>query len=173
MITLKQLKMAARRCACGLSLSAAVLLSGCFSYHDNPFGSISLVSHPAAAGPLQKGDLAGAARILEPRLAARPQDAELSYTLGCVYLMQSDDATDRATRRSLRERGWRLVEAASGKERHADALLAHAYLVGRWGKKRSASLETTHTRLRLASPTPPAAEQRDASRRVWVVLSPP
>lgn len=171
MSILSPLKMTALRCACGLS--AAALLSACFFPHNNPFAGTELVSHPVSAAALQAGDLAGAMRILEPRLAASPQDAELSYTLGSVYLMQSNHAKDRAARRSLRERGWRLVEAASGRSYHADRLLAHAHAAGRWGKKRSSSLHSAYVQRCLAYKTPTPAEQRQERKRAWAPLSPP
>lgn len=117
-------------------------------------------------------DLAGAVRLLEPRLAANPKDDKLSYTLGCVYLILSDDVKDRASKRSLRTRGWRLVEAASGRNYHADALLAHAHLVGRWGKKRSSSLYEKHLKLSSAAYKAQPVKGTDGERRIWVELQP-
>lgn len=171
MTILRHLKRAAWRGT--LCLCVTALVSSCFSCHHNPFCRIMLVSYPASAATLQAGDLAGAVRILEPRLDASPQDAELSYTLGSVYLVQSDAARDRATRRSLRDRGWRLVEAASGRSQNADALLAHAYLVGRWGKPRSSSLHGAYVQRHLDDKTPTPAEHRAEIKRTWAPLSPP
>ena len=100
--------------------------------------------------------------------------AEFSYTLGCVYLMQSDNVQDRKARSSLQVRGWELVEAASGKYYAADTLLAHAYLVGRWGKKRNSYLYGEHLKLssEVYKKTAPSAGKDDYSR-VWQTLMPP
>lgn len=148
-------------------LASVLLLCGCHPLHQSVYFHAPLTSPPASLAALKRGDLAAAARILEPRVAANPRDAELSYTLGSVYLVQSDAVKDRQARRSLQVRGWQLVEAASGRYYNADALLAHAYLRGRWGKNQSSSLYGKHLKLssevykKLPHPTP-AEEARQA-----------
>jgi hypothetical protein len=156
-------------------LAAALILCGCrHPYIHSVYFEVSLTSPPVSLAALKRGDLPAAERILESRLAAKPTDAEFSYTLGCVYLMQSDKVQDRQTRRSLQARGWQLVEAASGKYYVADSLLAHAYLVGRWGKNRNPDLYGEHLRLssevyKKTNPTTP----EDEFSRVWQTLMPP
>lgn len=124
-----------------------LILSSCLGCRLDSCVSVDLISPPVSLAALKQGDLNEARRILEPRLAATPLDAELSYTLGCVYLVQSDAIPDRATSRSLQKRGWQLVEAASGKYFPADTLLTHAYLQGRWGKKKNRALYHQHSRM--------------------------
>ena len=132
------------RIAC---LASLIFLSGCHPLHQSVYYHAPLTSPPVSLAALRRGDLATAANILETRLAAKPKDAELSCTLGSVYLVQSDSVKDRQARRSLQSRGWQLVEAASGRYYNADALLAHAYLRGRWGKKRNSDLYGKHLQL--------------------------
>lgn len=149
-------------------LTSVILLCGCHPRHQSVYYHAPLTSPPASLAALKRGDLAGAAHILEPLLAANPTDAELSCTLGSVYLVQSDSVKDRKERRSLQARGWQLVEAASGKFYNADALLAHAYLLGRWGKQRNSDLYGKHLRLssevykKTPHPTP-----NEEVRKTW------
>lgn len=173
MNTVLKSKMSASYCI--VYLIAALILCGCrHPYIHSVYFHVTLTTPPASRAALKRGDLAAAARILERRLAEKPMDAELCYTLGCVYLMQSDNVQDRKTRSSLQVRGWELVEAASGKYYAADPLLAHAYLVGRWGKKRNSDLYGKHLRLSLEvyKKTAPSAGKDDYSR-VWQTLMPP
>ncbi len=130
-----------------LCLASSLIFCGCHPRHQSVSYHFSLTSPRVSLAALKRGDLAAAARILEPRLAATPKDAELSYALGSVYLIQSDSIKDPEARRSLQAHGWQLVEAASGRHYNADSLLAHAYLVGRWGKKRNSDLYARHVRL--------------------------
>lgn len=149
-------------------LASVMLLCGCHPLHQSVYFHAPLTSPPASLAALKRGDLAGAAHILESRLAAKSTDAELSYTLGSVYLVQSDSVKDRQARRNLQARGWQLVEAASGRYYNADALLAHAYLRGRWGKKQSSELYGKHLRLssevykKTPHPTP-----KEEVRKTW------
>ena len=128
-------------------LASFILLCGCHPLHQSVYFHAPLMSPPESLAALRRGDLATAAHILESRLAANPKDAELSCTLGSVYLVQSDAVKDHQARRRLQDRGWQLVQAASGRFYNADALLAHAYLRGRWGKKRNSDLYGKHLQL--------------------------
>lgn len=154
-------------------LASVILLCGCNPLCHRVGFEVYLTSPPASLAALKRGDLDTAAHILEHRLAARPQDAETSYTLGCVYLMQSNQIKDRQARRSQQARGWQLVEAASGKYYGADSLLCHAYAVGRWEKKRNSSLSGIHVKLSSAvyKKTPHTSEEE--SRKTWQLLLPP
>ncbi len=158
-----------------IGLLALLHLSGCIGcVRPASFDSVDLISPPEALAPLQRGDLAEARRILESRHAARPSDAELSYTLGCVCLLQSDTAADRGSRRHLQSRGWQLVEAAAaGQCLSAEALLAHASLLGRWGKGRSAARHAEHVRRVIAvSQALQVQPDMDALRRqTWARLT--
>ncbi len=154
-------------------LVLVIVLSDCHSPYHTLFGEVGLVSHPASLENLRKGDLAAAAQLLEARLVAAPNEAELSYTLGSVYLAQSEEVEHRRDKQSLQSRGWRLVEAASGRCYSADALLAHACLVGRWGKKPSHSLYRRHLGLCLRTDgRPGATPPHDMGSRVWAWLGP-
>lgn len=149
-------------------LASVIFLCGCHPLHQSVYFHAPLTSPPASLAALKRCDLTAAARILEPRVAANPRDAELSCTLGSVYLVQSDAVKDRQARRSLQARGWQLVEAASGRFYNADALLAHAYLRGRWGKKQNSKLYGKHLRLSMEvykkMPHPTLEEQ---ARKTW------
>jgi hypothetical protein len=155
-----------------ICLASAILLCSCNPLCDRAGFQAFLTSPPVSLAALKRGDLDTAAHILEHRLAAKPQDAETSYTLGCVYLSQSDQMKDRQARRSLQARGWQLVEAASGKYHSADELLMHAYTVGRWGKKRNSALVGRHLRLscELYKKTPHTVEEE--IRKTWARLLP-
>lgn len=144
MNSIRHLKTAVWRWSLGLLM--VLHLGGCVGCGRPSCGSVYLISPSESLAALQRGDLAEARRILEPRLAAKPADAELSYTLGCVYLLLSDAATDTKERENLRSRGWQRVEAASARSFAAETLLAHAYLSGRWGKKRSQARHLEHNR---------------------------
>ena len=154
------------------------LLCGCagtrYEFYHSPCGEVTLVAHPAAFPALQKGDLAEARRILEAKLTAAPQDPELNYTLGCVDLMQSEEAPDKAEERAMQMRGWQRVEIASGKFYAADTLLAHAYLIGRWGKPRNRDLYEKHLRLSREVYRASSGKRRDmeAIKRSWGLLTP-
>lgn len=155
-------------------IASVFLLCGCHPLHQSVYFHAPLTSPPASLAALKRFDLAAAARILEPRLAAKPKDAELSCTLGSVYLVQSDSVKDRQARHNLQARGWQLVEAASGRYYNADALLAHAYLRGRWGKKRNSDLYGKH--LRLSSEVykkTPHPSPKEEVRKVWHDIPPP
>lgn len=155
-------------------LFAAVLLCGsCTPYIHELYGMAGMTSHPSSLTALRRGDLEEAAHTLEPLLAAKPQDAELSYTLGCVYLMKSSKAKDHALIHDLQTRGWQLVESASGRYSYADILLAHAYLVGRWGKKKDSSQYEKHLRLSLADRDAKPPKMGHEDLRIWTVLMPP
>lgn len=156
------------------SLASVILLCGCHPRHQSVYFHPRLTSPPVSLAALKRFDLAAAARILEPRLAAKPTDAEMSYTLGSVYLVQSDSVKDRQARRSLQARGWQLVEAASGRYYSADALLAHAYLRGRWGKKQSSDLYGKHLRLstEVYEKTPHPTLEEEV-RKTWHDIPPP
>jgi hypothetical protein len=169
----QQLKTTASFCI--VCLAAVLLLNGCrHAYTHSVYFQVSMTSPSVSLTALKRGDLNAAARVLEPRLAANSKDAELSYTLGCVYLRQSEQVKDHQARLGLQTRGWQLVEAASGRYYGADALLAHAYLVGRWGKKRNSDLYGEHLRLssEVYKKTPHKAS-KDEFSRVWLTLMPP
>jgi hypothetical protein len=102
--------------------------------------AVPLVSHPDTFDALHGGDLAKARRVLDAAIQKKQKDAELNYYLGCIDLIQSDAVADAADRKAMQARGWQRVEMASGKFCPANSLLAHAYLVGRWGKRRNHEL---------------------------------
>jgi hypothetical protein len=164
----------------GLVLSS--LLCGCWAWggssyakHHSVYGSVALIAHRDAFAALKKGNLTEARHALESRLRTRPYDPEVNYNLGCMDLVESDKAADRASKLALQHLGWRRVESASGKFYTADALLAHAYVVGRWGKRRDYDLYAKYLHLsndgfRSQGGT---ANELEFSKRVWVLLSPP
>ncbi|MBB5035724.1 tetratricopeptide repeat protein [Prosthecobacter vanneervenii] len=155
-----------------LCLTAAAFLTACPCCISDGYRTVNLISHPASVAALQRGDLAGAIRILKPRLAAHPNNAELSYTLGCVYLVMSDTMSARATKCELQTRGWRLVESAAGRHIPAEILLAHAHLTGCWGKQPSPALYRQHKE--MVNKVYQAQQQKPSAlefnHRAWVMI---
>jgi len=144
------------------------------SYHHSVYGSVTLTTHPDSLDVLRKGDFALAHSILEAKLKTNPLDPALNYYLGSVELFMSDDISDIATRRALRAQGWNRVEFASGKFYYADVLLAHGFLIGRWGRKRNGDLYGKH--LRLSSDgyrSLGGMTNERLLKNTWVLLCPP
>ncbi len=113
--------------------------------------------------------------MLTTRLKEKPGDPELNYTLGCIDLVDSDNLRDSREKHSMQSAGWKRVGLASGKFYPANNLLAHAYLVGRWGKPKNSKLYRQNLHLSIASYTVQGGRAHEVllNKRAWVVLSPP
>jgi hypothetical protein len=148
---------------------------GSYAKHHSVYGSVGLTAHREVFAELHKGDLAKARRVLEAKLRTNPDNPEASYTLGCVDLIQSDDASDARSKRALQAQGWHRVESASGKFYPADELLAHAYLVGRWGKRKNHDLYIKHLHLITdgSGSQGGRVNELELNKRTWMFLSPP
>jgi hypothetical protein len=164
-----------------LAVLLVAMLCGCWggSYryriHHSLYASVLLVAYPGTFDSLHGGDLAEALRVLEARMKKSPHDPDLNYALGCVDLMQSDTLPDASSRKTMQARGWQHVESASGKFYPADNLLAHAYLVGRWGKRRDDDLYGKHVVLSRDgfSSQGGRAYETKLIKRMWIMLTPP
>jgi hypothetical protein len=166
--------------AASVALALATTLCSCwyssrYAIHHSIFMTIALVSHPDMTSELKNGELMKAREVLLRKNGDHPHDPELLYYLGSVELVRSSEIEDRQERQQLQSLAWSYVERASGKFHPADELLAHAYLVGRWGKKRDDALYSKHLKMAQEAFKDQGgkAEEKEFNRRSWLVLGPP
>ncbi|WP_206026291.1 hypothetical protein [Roseimicrobium sp. ORNL1] len=148
---------------------------GSYRIHHSAASNVTLVAYPGTFDSLHGGNLAEARRVLEAKMLKTPKDPELNYALGCVDLMQSNELPKGDSRKAMQARGWQHVEAASGKFYPADELLSHAYLVGRWGKRRDDDLYAKHVTLSSEGFSSQGGKANEGKliKRTWILLTPP